>query len=212
MSRKRVTTMRLGDADREALAALSAAWGQNESEIVRRLIPTGPWLDAIRLVPQKRGDPIIAPRRLMADGLRKLMATSANGIKAEYLDAITGPDEVARLFVEWQDGLSTFLGLVGPLGNRFVLVEGEYGFLPEPNPDWVAPQIQELVKVALADLGSPELPKRIEAGARLVQRLDLSADRVALLGRAISGDVVALEELTATLEADPIGKKGGANG
>ena len=139
MSRKRVTTMRLGDADREALAALSAAWGQSESEIVRRLIPTGPWLDAIRLVPQKRGDPIIAPRRLMADGLRKLMAASASGPRSEYLDVIANPEAIARLFVEWVDGLFTLYGLVGPLGNQYVLVEGEYGFLPKPNPGLIAP-------------------------------------------------------------------------
>ena len=199
MSRKRVTTMRLGDADREALAALSAAWGQNESEIVRRLIPTGPWLDAIRLVPQERGGPIIAPRLLMADGLRKLMVTSANGIKAEYLDAITGPDEVARLFVEWQDGLSTLSGAVGPLGNRFHLVDGPSGSLPELNPKWLDLQVQDLIRGVLDDLRSDDLTARIGAGARLVQRLDLSADRVSLLGRAISGDTVALEELTAAL-------------
>lgn len=199
MSRKRVTTMRLGDADREALAALSAAWGQSESEIVRRLIPTGPWLDAIRLVPQERGGPIIAPRLLMADGLRKLMATSANGIKAEYLDAITGPDEVARLFVEWQDGLSTLSGAVGPLGNQFHLVDGLSGSLPELNPKWVSRQVQDIIRGALADLRSPDLTTRIGAGDRLAQRFDLSADRVNLLGRAIGGDVVALEELTAAL-------------
>lgn len=199
MSRKRVTTMRLGDADREALAALSAAWGQSESEIVRRLIPTGPWLDAIRLVPQERGGPIIAPRLLMADGLRKLMVTSANGIKAEYLDAITGPDEVARLFVEWQDGLSTLSGAVGPLGNRFHLVDGPSGSLPELNPKWLDLQVQDLIRGVLDDLRSDDLTARIGAGARLVQRLDLSADRVSLLGRAISGDTVALEELTAAL-------------
>ena len=199
MSRKRVTAMRLGDADREALAALSAAWGQSESEIVRRLIPTGPWLDAIRLVPQERGGPIIAPRLLMADGLRKLMVTSANGIKAEYLDAITGPDEVARLFVEWQDGLSTLSGAVGPLGNRFHLVDGPSGSLPELNPKWLDLQVQDLIRGVLDDLRSDDLTARIGAGARLVQRLDLSADRVSLLGRAISGDTVALEELTAAL-------------
>lgn len=199
MSRKRVTTMRLGDADREALAALSAAWGQSESEIVRRLIPTGPWLDAIRLVPQERGGPIIAPRLLMADGLRKLMVTSANGIKAEYLDAITGPDEVARLFVEWQDGLSTLSGAVGPLGNRFHLVDGPSGSLPELNPKWLDLQVQDLIRGVLDDLRSDDLTARIGAGARLVQRLDLSADRVSLLGRAIGGDTVALEELTAAL-------------
>jgi len=191
--------MRLGDADREALAALSAAWGQSESEIVRRLIPTGPWLDAIRLVPQERGGPIIAPRLLMADGLRKLMVTSANGIKAEYLDAITGPDEVARLFVEWQDGLSTLSGAVGPLGNRFHLVDGPSGSLPELNPKWLDLQVQDLIRGVLDDLRSDDLTARIGAGARLVQRLDLSADRVSLLGRAISGDTVALEELTAAL-------------
>ena len=199
MSRKRVTAMRLGDADREALAALSAAWGQSESEIVRRLIPTGPWLDAIRLVPQERGGPIIAPRLLMADGLRKLMVTSANGIKAEYLDAITGPDEVARLFVEWQDGLSTLSGAVGPLGNRFHLVDGLSGSLPELNPEWVSRQVQDLIRGVLADLRSADLAARIGAGVRLAQRLDLSADRVSLLGRAIGGDTVALEELTAAL-------------
>jgi len=191
--------MRLGDADREALAALSAAWGQSESEIVRRLIPTGPWLDAIRLVPQERGGPIIAPRLLMADGLRKLMVTSANGIKAEYLDAITGPDEVARLFVEWQDGLSTLSGAVGPLGNRFHLVDGPSGSLPELNPKWLDLQVQDLIRGVLDDLRSDDLTARIGAGARLVQRLDLSADRVSLLGRAIGGDTVALEELTAAL-------------
>ena len=199
MSRKRVTTMRLGDADREALAALSAAWGQSESEIVRRLIPTGPWLDAIRLVPQERGGPIIAPRLLMADGLRKLMVTSANGIKAEYLDAITGPDEVARLFVEWQDGLSTLSGAVGPLGNRFHLVDGPSGSLPELNPKWLDLQAQDLIRGVLDDLRSDDLTARIGAGARLVQSLGLSADRVNMLGRAIGGDTVALEELTAAL-------------
>ena len=199
MSRKRVTTMRLGDADREALAALSAAWGQSESEIVRRLIPTGPWLDAIRLVPQERGGPIIAPRLLMADGLRKLMVTSANGIKAEYLDAITGPDEVARLFVEWQDGLSTLSGAVGPLGNRFHLVDGPSGSLPELNPKWLDLQVQDLIRGVLDDLRSDDLTARIGAGARLVQSLGLSADRVNMLGRAIGGDTVALEELTAAL-------------
>ena len=193
---------------------LSAALGQPETTLLRRLVPTPPWGDVFLAYTRVSGetDPMAAPRLLMADGLRKLMATSASGPRSEYLDAIVCPDTIGQIFLEWCDGLSTLHGAVGPLGNRFVLVEGEYGFLPEPNPDWVAPQIQELVKLALADLRSSELPKRIEAGARLVQRLDLSADRVALLGRAIIGDVVALEELTAALEADPIGTKGGANG
>ena len=199
MSRKKITTMRLGEADDEALAALSAASGQSKSEIVRRLIPTGPWLAALQIVAKEGADPISAPRRLMANELRKALATSANGIKAEYLDAIADPDAIAQLFVEWHDGLSTLLGLAGPLGNRFVLVEGEYGFLPEPNPDWVAPQIQELIRGALDDLRSADLTVRIGAGARLVQRLDLSADRVNLLGRAISGDAGALEDLAAAL-------------
>ena len=120
---------------------LSVALGQPETTLLRRLVPTPLWGDVFLAYTHVSGetDPMAAPRRLMADGLRKLMAASASGPRSEYLDVIANPEAIARLFVEWVDGLFTLYGLVGPLGNQYVLVEGEYGFLPKPNPGLITP-------------------------------------------------------------------------
>lgn len=120
---------------------LSAALGQPETTLLRRLVPTQPWCDVFLSYARVTGetDPMAAPRQLMADGLRRLMATSASGLRSEYLDAIVDPEAIASFFVKWVDGLFTLHGLVGPLGNQFVLVEGEYGYLPEPNPRLITP-------------------------------------------------------------------------
>ena len=141
MGKTKTFGVRLDTHQIEFAEQLSAATGQPETTLLRRLVPTAPWGAAFLAYTRVTGetDPMSAPRQLMADGLRKLMATSLSGPRSEYLDAIVNPEAIANLFIEWVDGLFALHGLVGPLGNRFVLVEGEYGFLPKPNPELITP-------------------------------------------------------------------------
>lgn len=206
MTRKTVASMRFDEASRKALAELSSEWGQSEAEIVRRLVPTGPWLLALKGVPHDKGADLGGVvRGLMADGLRRLMAISANGIKPEYLDVIADPEAIAELYVEWLDGLSTLIGVVGPLGGQFKLVEGEAGFLPERNPAWIAARVHNQLMAAVEALRSPHIEVRADAGARLSRSVELGPDRAALLGRAIGGDATAVDALA----ADLAGEEGG---
>lgn len=212
MTKTRTFGVRLDDRQIDFAERLSNAVGLAETTALRRLVPTAPWDQAFANFARMTGeaDVLAVPLKLMADGLRKFLAMTRDGIKAEYTDVLLNPNDVAGLFVEWCDGFATKNGWVGPLGNKYTLVEGEYGHMPEPNPAWVAPKVHNLIAAATANLRSPDLKTRIAAGGDLVQGLDLSPDRAALLGRAIAGDAAAADELAAALAADPFGEKGGA--
>lgn len=196
---KQVITARLEPEKIEAVARLAEETGRTESDVVRRFVPGTPWPDvflAAAYLDDDR-DPLAVPALLMAEGLRSILDTTSKGIKRSYTNPIIAPYAIAQLFLEWEDGHATLTGVEGPLGNRFKLVKGPDGFLPEPNPEfdrWPPPE--EMAEFT-TQLSSGDPATRIEAGARLLRRVRKNTGPAVweTIGKAVAGDADAVAEL-----------------
>jgi hypothetical protein len=119
-------------ADQEKLVSvLAEAIGQQETTVIRRLVPEGPWGDVFRDFARLANEPnvLTVPVKLMAEGLKRVIQQSHKPIESTYLDLMP-PQFIAELYLEWADALCTEAKLAGPLGNRFKFRKGEHGFLP----------------------------------------------------------------------------------
>jgi|GEM_PF-6684892 len=116
----------------EALDRMRQATGLSEADLIRSLIPNEQWanvlVDRVRFT---SGSTRAALYTLASEGLKRLIQQSHKPINNIYLDMLP-PDVVAELYMQWADGMATDAKIPGPLGNRFRLQEGEFGFLPIP--------------------------------------------------------------------------------
>jgi hypothetical protein len=210
--RTQVIGLRVNAKEAAVVAKLQAATAQSEQSTLRELIPDDAWSTVlIAHAGAKMTTPARALYALAAEGLRSVMTRSNRGIKRQWLDSMT-LDSLPAVFAEWRDGLATELGQPGILGNRFRLVDGPNGSLPER----IAPTAT--VASLLDALRSPDMVVRIDAGKSLALSIGAGlklagetaedVDNIigpqlsAILGRAMAGESSAVDELAALVTTD----------